>query len=208
VNVADIKRRVTNVLGDDAKLIFEDADLLDMINDAQVDLCRKTGMLSSNLASDAVANKANYDLPLTAIEVKRVTFKGTRLIKTTWQELDMIDPGRDNTTGTPTHFYVDGTDVYLYPTPSTLFAAALNIFYTRIPTVLVNDTDSLEVPVAYHEDIVTRVIARGHEQVEDFQAAQVKVTEYNQAITLAQEQMMDSTEDSYSYIRDTEGPYI
>jgi hypothetical protein len=207
MNVGDIKRRASNLLGDDAMLVFETADLLDMINDAQMDICRKTGFLTGTDNFDGVKGTEKYDLQASCIEVKRVTWQGSRLIRTTWQELDMIDPARNTTQGTPTKFYVDGDQIGLYPVPSTTTTLAVSVQYSRCPIALSSDTQTPELPLAFHEDIVTRVVARGHEQVEDFQASQAKATEYNQSITLTQQQLMDGTEETYSYIRDTEGPY-
>jgi hypothetical protein len=213
MNVGDIRRRANNMLGDDAMVVFEALDMVDMINDAIVDICRKTGVITAIMALPTTASKEMYDVPTDAIEIKRITYKGTRLIRTTWQELDMIDPSRQPATGNPgtlgepTKFYVDGNFFGLYPIPSVSTAPGLQIWYTQIPALVVNDTDIPGIPIAVHEDIVTRVIARGHELVEDYQAAQSKAAEYNQSITLTQQQLMDSTEETYPYIRDTEGPW-
>ena len=204
MNVGEIKRRVSSALGDNAKLVFTDAALLDMINDAQMDLARKTACLGGVLFEDVNAGTESFDLPPLCIETKRVTYQGTKLNRTTWQELDMMDPGRDNTTGVPTHYFIDGTDVHLYPIPSAFAAAALAIYYVAAPVPLTADTDILQIPIAFHEDIVVRCIARGHEQVEDYQASQMKSAEYTQSVTLTQQQLLDSSEESYPYIRDTE----
>ena len=208
MNVGDIKRRVTNVLGDDAKLVFEDVDLFDYINDAQVDICRKTGLLSTVATVNIVANTDNYPLAADCIEVLRVTYNNNKLYKTTWQEVDMIDPTRDTggSNGVPDHFYVIGNTIYIYPRPVSALAGGLKITYSRTPVVLAADADTPEIPIAYHEDICLRVIAKGHEQVEDFQASGTKLAEYNSAVSLTQEQSQEGADETYPFIRDVEGP--
>jgi hypothetical protein len=209
MNVADIKRRVTNVLGDDAKIIFEDADLLDMINDAQIDICRKTGLTTSEQLYSLSTTTSSWALPPDCIEVLRVVSNGTKLYKTTWQEVDMLDPTKDSgsTRGNPTCFFVMGNKITFYPYTSTNTTNSIRVVYSCTPTILVSDSDVPDIPIAYHEDIVIRVIAKGHELVEDFQAAGVKAAEYDKAITLTQEQAQEVSDESYPYIRDIEGSY-
>ena len=209
MNVGDIKRRVTNVLGDDAKIVFEDPDLIDMINDAQVDICRKTGLLSSEQLYSLSTVTTSWALPPDCIEILRVVMDGKKLYKTTWQEVDMLDPSKDSgaTRGTPTCFYTIGNKIWFYPYTSQNTTNNIRLVYTCTPTILVNDTDTPDIPIAYHEDIVIRVIARGHELVEDFQAAAAKASEYNNAITLTQEQSRDVADESYPYVRDIESQY-
>lgn len=206
MNVADIKRRVTNALGDDAKLIFEDPDLIDMINDAQVDICRKTGFLTNDTSISLLKGTQGYPLPDDCIEVLRATYQNNKLYKTTWQEVDMLDPGKDTQTtlGVPDHYYIIGNTIYFYPPPSAGSILSVHVLYTRTPTALANDTDNPELPLAFHEDIVIRCVARGHEQVEDFQASAAKASEYNTAISLTIEQARNANDESYPYVRDIE----
>jgi hypothetical protein len=206
MNVADIKRRATNILGDDAKLVFEDPDLLDFINDAQIDLCRKTDILRGTATVNVVANTESYPLPVDFIEVQRVTYNGSKLRKTTWQEIDLFDPNKDvaGGAGVPAYYHREGILIYLYPIPSASATGALKIYYSRTPTVLAIDADVPEIPLSMHEDLVLRVIAKGHEQVEDFQASVSKMTEYDKAVTLSQEQAQEGTDEVYPSVRDTE----
>lgn len=207
MNVADIKRRVSNQLGDDAKIVFEDVDLVDMINDAQVDICRKTGILVSEQLFSLSTITPSWPLPADCIEVLRVVRDGQKLYKTTWQEVDQTDPGKDagNTRGVPDRFYTMGNKITFYPYPSSNSTNNIRVIYSCTPTILVNDTDIPDIPLAFHEDIVIRVCARGHELVEDFQASAAKASEYNNSIALTQSQAFAVSDESYSYIRDTEG---
>jgi len=200
---------VTNALGDDAKLVFEDPDLIDYINDAQVDICRKTDILHGSSTISTLSGVEAYQLPADFIEVQRVTYSGNKLYKTTWQEVDMLDPGKDAgpTSGVPDHYYRWGNMLYLYPIPSSGSTTALKIYYSRTPVPVASDSDTPEIPMAMHEDIVIRVIARGHEQVEDFQASAAKSSEYNTAVSMTIEQAMEGNDESYPLIKDTEGQY-
>ena len=136
MNVADIKRRVTNTLGDDAKVVFEDADLLDYINDAQLDICRKTGMLPDFLFISPIGGQESYVLPANCIEALRVTYKGSKLYKTTWQEVDMIDSSKDTgqSNGVPSHFYVIGNTIYFYPCPLSTETSTIKLTFSTVPS--------------------------------------------------------------------------
>jgi hypothetical protein len=211
MNVGDIKRRATNMLGDDAKLVFEDVDLMDYINDAQVDLCRKTDILRGTLLLAINAGVESYALTSDVIDIQRVTYNGTKLYKTTWQEIDLFDPSKDITglagaggAGVPTHYHREGMNIFLYPIPNFTQNASLRVYYSRTPAVLAIDTDTPEIPLSMHEDLVLRVVGKGHEQVEDFQASLSKMTEYDKAITLSQEQSQEGSDESYPVVRDTE----
>jgi Family of unknown function (DUF6682) len=206
MNVGDIKRRATNILGDDAKIVFEDPDLLDFINDAQVDLCRKTDILRGTATINVVAATEFYALPVDFIEIQRVTLSGNKLRKTTWQEIDLFDPNKDvaGPAGVPSYYHREGNQIYLYPIPSTSITGGLKVYYSRCPTVLAGDTDVPEVPLSMHEDLVLRVISKGHEQVEDFVASQNKLAEYDKAVSLSQEQAQEGQDEVYPSVRDTE----
>jgi hypothetical protein len=187
-------------------LVFEPTDLLDFMNDAQVDIARKTDILRTSTAINVVNGTEAYPMPVDFIEVQRVTLSGNKLYKTTWQEIDLKDPYKDSgpTLGVPTTYHREGNQIYLYPIPNSSITGGLKIYYSKTPIVLVNDNDIPEIPLSMHEDICIRVIARGHEQVEDYQASTAKATEYNNAISFSQEQAQEGTDEYYPLIRDTE----
>jgi hypothetical protein len=208
LNVGDIKRRVSNQLGDDSLVVFEGPDLVDIINDVQTDIVRKTHCLYTTSLISTVSGTEDYPVPVDLIEIDRVTYQGTKLRQTTFQELDQYDPDRDTTTsssqGIPSHFHVEGNRLFLYPVPSTSVANAVKIGYTKSPATLVIDGDVPEIPTYMHEDIVVGVIARGREQVEDYQAAISKMSEYNQRVSLSVEQAESGSDESYPAVRDIE----
>jgi hypothetical protein len=84
------------------------------------------------------AAQANYLMPERAIGEKIQTVK---LLDVNYQELPLtrvdIEQITDvNRTGTPENFYIQGSDIYLYPTPD-LTANTLRVYYYARPSALV-----------------------------------------------------------------------
>jgi hypothetical protein len=131
---------------------------------------------------------------------------GNKLRKTTWQEIDLFDPNKDvaGPAGVPDYYHREGNQIYLYPIPSASATGGLKVYYSRCPAPVAVDADTPEIPLSMHEDLVLRVIAKGHEQVEDFVASQNKLAEYDKAVTLSQEQAQEGTDEVYPSVRDTE----
>lgn len=107
------------------------------------------------------SGKAEYDLPIGVLQKK--TISGSKKYgikynnkfleyKDDYEELDLTD-----VTGEPTHFYIDGDKLYIYPTPDDVYT--LNLKYLS-PTYakdedeedkysFTDDSDTLNVPEKY-----------------------------------------------------------
>lgn len=204
MNVGDIKRRVGNILGDDAGVYIEPVDIVDLANDGQIDIVRRTGILRTTAFISSIAGTAEYPLPADFILAKRATWMLTRLAKTTIEELDVLDVNKDvaNNTDTPQYYYISGNKLGLYATPVASVANAVKVTYVRTPVVLVGDADVPEIPVHMHEDIVRYCIMRAREQEEDYYLLQSSTADYEKRLGLSEDQANAGEASSYPAIRD------
>lgn len=205
MNLLQLKRRVRNIVGDEAGVFIEDEELLDYLNDGYYDMARRTKLLRDVSAINTVAGTAEYPLPAGFILEKRVTFNSTRIKKTTVEMIDQIDREKDlaSNTGTPFNYYIWGLKLGLYPTPDQTEVGKLKLYYTRLPlVVLAVDADIPELPTDMHEDIVRYAVARCREQAEDYEVATSTMGEYTQRAAVSTEQAQNQTDTSYPAVRD------
>lgn len=207
--LSDIKRRVKNILGDDAGVYIEDVDIIDYANDGQMDIVRNTEILRTTGLISTVAGQAEYALPADFILAKRATYLLSKMSKTTVEEIDSMDLDKDTAgdTGTPQWYYISGNKIGLYPTPVGVVANAIRVTYVKTPTALVNDADIPEIPVHMHEDIVRYVIMRAREQEEDYYLLQSTSSDYTKRLALSSDQANAGESSSYPSVRDIDVGY-
>lgn len=219
LNFLEIKKRVRNIVGDEAGVFIEDEELGYYVNDGYYDMCRRTKLLRSISTINIVNGTSEYVLPAGFINEKRVTINNLRIRKTTIESIDTMDPSKDDPAikGDPMFYYFRGLFLGLYPTPIASITGGMKLDYVRLPAaVLAADGDIPELPADMHEDIVVYAIARCREQSEDFQVAQTKMAEYAGRANISTEQAQNLADTTYPSIRDVEsefdtwftGPYI
>jgi hypothetical protein len=204
MNVGEIRRRVKNIVGDESGVFIEDPDLLDYINDGQLDIVRRIHVLQTNATISTIVNTDLYAVPADFILEKRVTYLGTRMKKTSLEEIDSIDVDKDLTSnvGTPTWYYFAGNKIGFYPTPSSSVANPIKLTYVRAPTALALDADIPEIPVHMHEDIVRFCVLRAREQEEEASLLSYASQEYQTRLGISEDQAKAPTGSSYPAVRD------
>jgi len=154
--VSDLR---TDIRIDPNGKLFSDAVLLKFINQAirklEVDLSFETNANASNLTSTAsVAGTQEYALPtdLTKIEIIQyndgsATFD---LRSISFNDARSLNP--TDTQGKPSHYYLRGTSIGLYPIPES--AGTIKIYYRGRTTALVDAGANLEMNDEYVPAIV------------------------------------------------------
>lgn len=178
--VSDIQTRVKRQFGDESGVQITDADIIRWINDAQRDIAMKHNLLQTSGIANVVAGQADYSPPADLLSLHSVRYKGQRLIDLSMQETDLdhwADEPVDN--GVPTRYtYYSGT-ITLYPTPTNAVTGGLRIIYTKQPTDVVLNADTIGLPAAYNNAIVNYCLTAAYELDENWQAAQFKSAEFN-----------------------------
>lgn len=142
-----------------------DSELNQWINAGVRDVARKSETIQSfNTTINAVPNQAKYSLPQDVIRVNRIEYvpTGTNqnypIQPSTYQEMDQIwgINQLSQTMSYPYNYVLWGFPpnlvVQFYPVPAS--AGVFNLFYYRVPHLLVNDTDIVEIPEGW-DDLVS-----------------------------------------------------
>lgn len=203
MNLGEIVTAVQVQFGDRGQTQILRADIVRWVNQAAIDIARKTYCVQEHAQSSAVANQNTYDLPVDFISMRRVTFDDRVLIETTLEDSDRDFPTRDtgSFSGSPLSFYIYDYRLYLLPTPQTAGTNNIDIWYTRYPVTLINDPDIPEIPTKYHELMVRYAFARATEQDENFSASQLLAKDYNDMIVEAKNEEYDLSSRTYPSVR-------
>lgn len=200
---SDIARRVRATMGDVSSALFLDVDIIDWINDAQEDIARKTNCLEAKQEFNAAVDDYDYALAADFIAARRVEYNGKVLVKTTVEEMDKHHTERNVTisSGTPQVYFIHMGNLNLYPAPSSVGTNNIDLWYSKLPTVIDDLADALDIPRRFHELIVKYCMMRAKELSEEFPVAQLYEGQYNAALTLAMNEVDDPYLDSYPSVR-------
>lgn len=202
MNVSEIKRAVKRQFGDESGAQITDEDIVRWINDAQVDIVRKTELVNEHRESGAVSGDGTYELPSNFMAMARVTFDNRLLPQRLLRDLDLDSNGVDTVaTGTPQSYYVWSNTLFLYPAPSASGSGNLDIWYVSRPTTMANDTDIPDLPVHMHEDIVRYCLVRAKELDDDYDGAKRMSEDYDSRIAQVIYESTSQPVDSYPAVR-------
>lgn len=83
-------------------------------------------------------------------------------------------------TGRPYTYTVVGNKLVLYPTPDGVYPLAFR--YWKLPSDMVNDTDTPEIPVQYHELLIAYAMKKAFQREDDLQMAQMWEAQWEKGI--------------------------
>lgn len=131
---------------------FSDAELDSYINRGQVEVADQLEPLVEITQLSYASGEATHPLPDNLLRIHRASIEGTRLRTTDPLALDATSPTWEGSTGTPTHYFVQGNDLRLYPIPDS--AVVVDVTHSYLPADLVNDTDELSLPGWMEEGVI------------------------------------------------------
>lgn len=156
--VETFARRRYNAVGDNT---WSSEEILDLIYDASLEMARYARVIENRYLTDSVASQSEYELPDTAIGVKRVEFQDEKLQPVTMREEDMLTlvNATVTTVGTPRYYFQWEESVFLSPAPESAITDAIRIYTynepQRITAVL-----PLEIPTQFHTALGHYVIGQ------------------------------------------------
>lgn len=198
MNLLELETRVKRQFGDMAGTQITNDDIIRWANDAQRDIVmRNETVLQTISATDAVAEQQEYAFPDDLLVLRGIHYKRMdadpafyKLRGMSFQEFDEYIDGWDGTAYGPSHpivYMTYANTINLFPIPVSSGTGNIKIIYSRQPTDLVSDTDDIDLPLAYHNAVVEYCLARAYELDEDWNAANVKETQYNTTVNLNKE---------------------
>lgn len=179
--LADVKRSVRRIFGDESSIQIDDGDITNWANEAQMGITERNEALKATSTTSTIVDQAAYSWPTPQINaVDAITYNGHRLrnveMLTALNELS----GNTDATGAPKVWYEYAGEFTLFPTPTEV--GELKLYYTRYPDDLLRDTDLLSVPNKFFQAVVDYCLWKAFELDEDWSAAQIKETHYRTAL--------------------------
>lgn len=206
MDVAAVLRRVQANLGDNSGVMAVTADVVDLVNDAVLDIVQEIESPTALQTINVVAGTFEYALDASFVLAKRVTFEGHRLTATSIEDIDERDPDAFNPTvnarDVPTHFYIENMQIGLYPIPVAASTGGLVLRYVAKPADVTTGTDNVPLPVAMHPVVVRLIEAMYKERDEDYEAAQMVRGDAIAKLNQLQYQTLHPTTDTYPVVRE------
>lgn len=156
--ITDAARRKYNSVG---STFFADAELWDLIYQAEMEIARETKMLEARSTSlTTTAGTQTYAYPSGVLEIKRVEVDGVKLKKIDLREDDRLTLLNSNSTeqGDPLYYFDWASTLYLRPIPDTS-SLQIKIYYYTEPSIVTSASQALSVPAIFHMSIVDRLVA-------------------------------------------------
>lgn len=187
--VSDIIVRVRRVFGDEAAVQVTDDDIIRWINDGQVELIKRNGeALQKTAFIDLVANQSTYTLPTDLLLMRTLRYKYSdmssySLVK--YESMQQFDESVDGWDGTlytscyPKFYTMYEGKAILFPTPDQSNVQGLKVLYNQKPTDVVNTTDTLALPLIYHNSLVRYCLWQASLLDEDLDPATLYQKDFN-----------------------------
>lgn len=131
---------------------FSDAELDSYINRGQAEVADQLEPLVKVTSLSFGAGVATQPLPDNLLRIHRASIGGTALRTTDPLALDATSTTWEGATGTPTHYFIQGNDLRLYPIPES--PVTVDVTHSYLPDDLVDDTDELSLPGWMEEGVI------------------------------------------------------
>lgn len=131
---------------------FSDAELDSYINRGQVEVADQLEPLVKTTQLSYANGEATQPLPDDLLRIHRASIGGTTLRTTDPLALDATSTTWEGVTGTPTHYFIQGNDLRLYPIPDSSVTVAVTHSY--LPADLVDDADECMLPGWMEEGVI------------------------------------------------------
>jgi len=208
VNLGDVVRQVQRIFGDTYEVQIQVSDIKDWANEAMTIIVRQAETNQNTQKFDYGPTSTGVALPTQFIGEKRVTFNGIPLDKTTIGELDNLGSPPETNSGTPTHFYIWGNTLYLWPLPPTLVTQGLQLWYIEAPARLDDLNIPLPIPLVFHPDVVRMCLVRARELNEDYEQARVLQAEVDQNLGKIRYDQEARPRETFPVVRDDPADYL
>lgn len=185
--VSEIQTKVKRQFGDESGVQITDADIIRWINEGQRHIVSTNeGLLEKIVTANSVVNQQNYTLPTDLLIMHSMSFQDlavtsyTKLKAFSLNQFNEYVDGWDGSTyspGTPSIYTIFAGNIIVFPIPLVSVANAFKIYYTRQPTDVVNNVDTPDLPLLYHDVLVKYCMQQAYETDANFQGVWFKSNE-------------------------------
>lgn len=167
MNLGQMRSRVRRVSGFTMPELYGDDDLDTLINEAYLDVCGSEDwpFLYVDDSESTTVGAAEVTLPVPVRTLSSVSMPGERLVETTVDELDELDPERE---GKPEMYArLDDVRLLVWPLPDDAYALRLRGW--KEPAPLESDADSPAFESEFHSLLVYETASRLLVEFGDFE---------------------------------------
>lgn len=186
MKLRDIIKHVQRQFGDEVQAQITKEDIVRWVNAACLEIVTANATAQGVSGSTPVGvGKREYNLPPDLYLLRSVRFGGFKLKGETYEQLCESDSDIENTQGAPTHYWVYGGKLNLYPIPNDSAVGNLTILYVKTPDILTVDMGEREpdVPVQYHPRILEYCLAQAAELDDDMSSYQLKMSQFKENVS-------------------------
>lgn len=210
---SDIIARVRGSFGDTNSVELTDNTIIRWINDAMREIVSQSELLQVKSTTAPINSVNHYCLPPDMLKTHSIKFQGNTLEFVSLEQAEELFPNKDDSTnyptGTPTHYWIWGGELYLYPAPSFTGTNEISCYYNRMPVEIALTTDTPEIPSIYHNRIVEYCLAQAYELDESVFISELKLNQFTSNLQNMKTLNEWEGQDAYPFITSTDeyGPY-
>lgn len=202
MTTVDIIRQVGRSFGDTDQIIITNADIFDWINEAQLEICKKTECIISTTTSAASAFPlAARTLMPTFIRARRVTYGQLPLVELEISKLDDAQVDQSVRINSPQYYYWNGGILNLYPLQPTGDVTVVTIDYVATASLITSTIQNPGIPDLYSKEIISYCLAKAHERGENNTQYTSKMQEFQAGVNEDVDNEFNRSS-SYPVIRD------
>lgn len=208
--VSDIMTRVRRKFGDESAVQVTDADMIRWINDGQRQIVLKNEtLLEKTAVTSSVQGQQEYTLPVDLLILKFIQYREST--STAYYKLRGLTPVEFNeyidgwadggvSQGTPTAYTIFSGKIVSFPTPQTAVTDGFKIYYNRSPVDVASASDTPDLPLLYHNALVSYCMQQAYELDEDLESAGSEVAKVAEDIDLLRGREDWKTQETYPII--------
>lgn len=204
--VSDIISRVRRTIGDNNSVEVTDADIIRWINDGMREIILSSDLLQTKAYTSPLANVSHYQLPTDILKTHSLKYKGVSLEFVSLEQAEKLFPNKDDASnypsGTPTHYWIWGGELYLYPAPEITGSNEIVLYYNRMPVEVTATSDTPEIPSTYHNRLVEYCMAQAYELDENLGGAAAKMQQFQGNLQSMRSLGEWENQDFYPFITD------
>jgi hypothetical protein len=152
MNFLQMKNEVRRLLNEmDPGGFYPEDDLSSWINQGALEVANRLECIEGEASLTVTAGNRTASLPEDFIRFLRVSTE-TKLKPTDIDYLDSVNDYWEAVEGAPTHYYLTGRTIGVYPKP--IDNTTINLLYIKAPAMMKNDADICEIPQEYHQIVV------------------------------------------------------
>lgn len=196
--VQEIVTAVTRQFGDEAETQISSADIIRWINQGQNEITINNttineGMASANIVQDQDKYPILSDPAFADVaRVHTVLVSGRPVKNISFQEaLTFIGKSTSDGSGHPELWYIKNGTLVFFPVPDKSIPEGLTLHFTRTPKAVTSTGDYLSVPDTFYNAVLQYVIAQAMELDENFQAAGIKLQQFEKSVNLQQNETIE-----------------